>query len=53
MKKTKRAVLTLQCTECKNNNNKTSKNTQEHPDRLEIVKFCPTCKKRTTHKETK
>jgi len=51
--KTKRAKVTLACSECKQRNYDTSKNTQEHPDRLEMVKFCPFCKKRTTHKETK
>lgn len=52
-KKTKRAKITLACTECKNRNYDTSKNTAEHPDRVELNKFCPTCRKHTTHKETK
>jgi len=51
--KSKRAKVTLACGECKRRNYETSKNTQEHPDRLEMEKFCPYCKKRTTHKETK
>lgn len=51
--KTKRNKVTLACTECKNRNYETSKNTQEHPDKLEMQKFCPHCKKRTAHKETK
>ena len=52
-KKTKRAAITLACTECKNRNYDTSKNTAEHPDRIELNKYCPTCRKHTTHKETK
>ena len=31
----------------------TSKNKRNNTDRLEIVKYCKFCKKRTTHKETK
>ena len=51
--KTKRAKVTLACTECKQRNYETSKNTQEHPDKLEMKKFCKHCMKTTTHKETK
>ena len=29
------------------------KNKKNTTDRLEVVKYCPFCKKRTTHKETK
>ena len=31
----------------------TSKNKRNNTDRLELVKYCKFCKKRTTHKETK
>ena len=33
--------------------NRTTKNKRNNTDRLEITKYCPFCKKRTTHKETK
>ena len=51
--KTKTGKLTLICTECKNRNYDTTKNTAEHPDRLELKKYCPTCRKHTIHKESK
>ncbi|MBQ8844495.1 MAG: 50S ribosomal protein L33 [Clostridia bacterium] len=49
----KRKIITLECTECKNRNYSSSKNVKENSDRIEIKKFCPTCNKRTVHKETK
>ncbi len=48
-----REYLTLVCTECKNENYRTQKNKRNTPDRLEIKKHCPTCKKTTVHKEKK
>lgn len=45
--------LTLECTVCKNRNYTTSKNKKNNPERLEMNKYCPFCKKRTVHKETK
>ena len=48
-----RENITLECTECKRRNYMTSKNKRNNTDRLEIVKYCKFCKKRTTHKETK
>ena len=48
-----RENITLECTECHRRNYVTSKNKRNNTDRLEIVKYCKFCKKRTTHKETK
>mgnify|MGYP002515739477 CR=1 FL=1 len=48
-----REHIILECTECKRRNYMTSKNKRNNTDRLEIVKYCKFCKKRTTHKETK
>ena len=48
-----RESITLECTECKRRNYMTSKNKRNNTDRLEVVKYCKYCKKRTTHKETK
>ena len=48
-----RENIILECTECKNRNYMTSKNKRNNTDRLELVKYCKFCKKRTTHKETK
>lgn len=48
-----RVKITLACTECKNRNYSSDKNKKNDPDRLEISKYCPKCKKHTLHKETK
>ena len=49
----KRKIITLECTECKNRNYSSEKNTSANAERIEIMKFCPFCNKRTKHKETK
>ena len=43
----------LQCTECKNINYITNKNTKKNPEKLDLNKYCKTCKKTTAHKEIK
>jgi len=43
----------LQCEACKNINYRVSKNTKNTEGRLEIKKYCNTCKKTTNHKEKK
>ncbi len=48
-----RVALTIACTECKNRNYNTKKNKKNNPDRIEMKKYCPTCKTHTLHKETK
>jgi len=57
-----RIVITLECTECRQNQNKrsegvsrysTSKNRRNTPDKLELLKYCRHCNKHTTHKEIK
>ena len=52
-KKGARNSIILKCTVCGNENYITSKNRKEHPDRLEIKKYCKFCKKETVHKEKK
>lgn len=47
------AIVTLQCQTCKERNYATSKNKRNNPDRLELKKFCPRCRKHTPHRETK
>ena len=49
----KRKLITLECTECKERNYATQKNTTNNAERIEINKYCPKCNKRTKHKETK
>ena len=48
-----RVKVTLACTECKQRNYNTKKNKNNTKERLEIKKYCPFCRKHTTHKETK
>ena len=48
-----RELAILACGECKNRNYTTTRNKKTMTERLEKVKFCPHCRKRTTHKETK
>jgi large subunit ribosomal protein L33 len=48
-----RAKFTYRCKECKMENYIDRKNKTEHPDRMEVVKYCPKCNKRTTHVEKK
>lgn len=45
--------ITLACTECKQRNYDTMKNKKNTPDRVELKKYCPFCRKRTIHKESK
>lgn len=48
-----RDSITFRCSVCGNENYIGDKNKRNHPDRLEIVKFCPKCNKKTAHKEKK
>ena len=57
-----RSIITLECTECRTNNNKrstgvyrytTKKNRRNTPNRIEIKKYCPICNFHTIHKEIK
>lgn len=48
-----RIIINLECTECKRRNYTTTKNKQNDPNRLELKKYCPFCRKHTIHKETR
>ncbi|MBE0603238.1 MAG: 50S ribosomal protein L33 [Deltaproteobacteria bacterium] len=48
-----RDIITMACADCKNRNYTTTKNKKTTPDKLELKKYCPTCRKHTAHKETK
>ena len=48
-----RIIIGMACTECKERNYATSKNKKNDPDRLELRKFCPRCRKHTPHREAK
>ncbi len=48
-----RDKIIMACGECKQRNYNTKKNKNNTKERLEIKKYCPFCRKHTTHKETK
>ena len=48
-----RDIITLECTECKNRNYTTTRNKRQNPGKLELKKFCSTCRKHTVHKQNK
>ncbi len=48
-----RERITLQCSECKNENYRTQKNKKNTTERLELKKYCSNCKQTTVHKEKK
>ena len=52
-KKDVRPVITLACTECKERNYTSQKNRRNDPNRIELKKYCPRCRKHTMHREAK
>ncbi|MFA5133685.1 MAG: 50S ribosomal protein L33 [Patescibacteria group bacterium] len=46
-------LIKLECTVCKKVNYHSSKNKKTLKNRIELSKYCKTCKKHTNHKETK
>lgn len=48
-----RVNITLQCTETGDRSYITTKNKRNHPERLELKKYCPRLKRCTLHRETK
>ena len=48
-----REKITLICQECKRKNYTTTKNKRTTPDKLELKKYCPSCRSHTLHKEGK
>ncbi|MBY9077193.1 50S ribosomal protein L33 [Paenibacillus sp. HN-1] len=48
-----RVIITLACTSCKQRNYATTKNKRNHPDRMELKKFCKYCNAQTPHRETR
>lgn len=51
--KENRLVITMACTDCRSRNYVTSKNRVKHPDRLQLKKYCSTCRKHSVHREAK
>ncbi len=52
-KKGARVLITLACTECKEQNYLTEKNRRNDSGRLELMKYCPKCRRHTLHREVK
>jgi large subunit ribosomal protein L33 len=48
-----RDIITLACNDCKRRNYSTTKNKKKTTERLEMKKFCPSCRAHTVHRETK
>ncbi|PID27813.1 MAG: 50S ribosomal protein L33 [Candidatus Cloacimonadota bacterium] len=48
-----REIIIMACLDCKMRNYTTTKNRRNHPQRLELKKYCPKCRKHTVHKQTK
>ena len=48
-----RPVITLACTECKERTYSTEKNKKNDPNRIELRRYCPRCRRHTLHRETK
>lgn len=46
-------MVVLACEDCKERNYTTVKNKKKEKERMELKKYCPSCKKHTAHKETK
>ncbi|HHX99188.1 TPA: 50S ribosomal protein L33 [Candidatus Dojkabacteria bacterium] len=52
MAKVKRDIIAFKCTKC-DSKNYTVYKTRNVKDKIELKKFCKTCKGHTEHKETK
>ena len=48
-----RMLMTLGCTDCRERTYPTSKNRRNDPQRLELKKYCPRCRKHTLHREVR
>jgi large subunit ribosomal protein L33 len=53
MPKDNRPIITLACSTCRSRTYATTKNRKNDPDRIELSKFCPRCRKHTAHRETR
>ena len=48
-----RVKIHLKCSSCGSQNYLTSKNSKTHPDKIEVLKYCPKERKVTLHLESK
>jgi len=52
-KKEDRIIITLACAECRERTYTTTKNRRSDPDRLELNKYCPRCRRHRLHREVR
>ena len=48
-----RLTFVLKCSECGSENYNGSRNKKLHAEKMEVLKYCPKCNKKTVHKEKK
>jgi large subunit ribosomal protein L33 len=48
-----RDIITLACSDCKKRNYMSTRNKKKTTDKLEVKKYCSSCRIHTLHKETK
>ncbi|HXX59277.1 MAG TPA: 50S ribosomal protein L33 [Dehalococcoidales bacterium] len=48
-----RVLITLACTECKERTYTTFKNKRNDSQRMELKKYCPSCRKQQLHREVR
>ena len=48
-----RILINLGCVDCRERTYHSSKNRRNDPERLELMKFCPRCRKHTPHREVR
>ena len=48
-----RIIISLECQACKRRNYSTMKNRRNSPEKLNLKKYCPFCRKHQPHKEQK
>lgn len=48
-----RDLATLACEKCKRRNYNTTRNRRLKPDRMQLKKYCNSCRAHTLHKETR
>ena len=48
-----RPTLQLACPDCKERTYTTRKNKKNDPNRIELRKYCPRCRRHTVHREVK
>ena len=48
-----RPIITLACADCRDRNYTTVKNQRSDPQRLELSKYCPRCRRHMAHREVR